>query len=343
MPSGQSRFTAFRWLFVSLCAITLVSGCANSRGPVVTTEGKIAVKGGSVYYKIVGANRPGVPLLILHGGPGIPHDYLLPLSALANERPVIFYDQLGCGQSSRVLAASVLSDRPADASLWTIEHYVDELATVRKALRLDRVHIYGHSWGSMLAVDYLLRQNPDGVVSLTLAGPALSMERWVADQRVWLLELPKQTQEAIRKAEAAKDFDSPEYQSAVGAFYAEHVCRLNPWPEYVQRALLPENMGQDIYLHMCGPSEFTITGSLKDYERVDRLAEITTPTLFICGRYDEATPAATEFYHRNLPGSHFKVIENASHLAYAEQPQAYNRVLRAFLKQVEADASKYKR
>lgn len=309
-----------------LVASVLAAGCATTHRAPLVREGRVAVDGGKVWYKIVGADKPGIPLLVLHGGPGVPHDYLQPLEALADQRPVVFYDQLGCGNS----------DRPSDKSLWTIEHYVDELAKVRAALHLSRVHILGQSWGTMLAVDYMLRRHPEGVVSLTLANPALSMERWVADQRVWLLELPKPMQAAVRQAEASGNFDSPEYQAAIEAFYAEHVCRLNPWPDYVQGALSPEKMGQDVYLHMCGPSEFTITGTLKDYERVDRLKEIKTPTLFICGRYDEATPAATEYYHRNMPGSQFAVIEDASHLAFVEQPDRFNCIVRRFLKRSEA-------
>src|SRR5262249_10200477 len=140
--------------FLSAAAWGLGSGCAATQRAPVVREGKVAVEGGNVWYRIVGADKPGVPLLILHGGPGIPHDYLEPLDALANERPVVFYDQLGCGNS----------DRPKDKSLWTIEQFVDELAKVRAALKLDRVHILGHSWGTILAVEYMLKQKRDGVV-----------------------------------------------------------------------------------------------------------------------------------------------------------------------------------
>lgn len=325
MVLNPRRSFALCWLVLGLSA-----GCVSTHRPPLVREGWVAVVGGEVWYRIVGADKAGVPLLVLHGGPGVPHDYLEPLEALADQRPVVFYDQLGCGNS----------DRPTDQSLWTIERYVDELATVRAALKLSRVHILGHSWGSMLAVDYMLQRRPDGVVSLTLAGPALSMERWIADQRVWLLELSRQAQDAIRKAEATGAFETPEYKSAVSAFYALHVCRVDPWPDFVQRALSPEKMGQQVNLHMCGPSEFSITGTLKNYERVDRLKEIKTPTLFICGRYDEATPAATDYYHRNMPGSRFVVIEDASHLSWSEQPAAFNRVVGDFLKHSEAAALK---
>jgi proline iminopeptidase len=318
-------------LFISflLCnvALGISAGCsANERQPLVQ-EGRIAVQGGQVWYRIVGADKPGVPLLVLHGGPGVPHDYLEPLAALADQRPVVFYDQLGCGNS----------DRPSDKSLWTIERYVDEVAKVRAALNLNRVHILGHSWGTALAAEYMLRLRPSGVISLTMAGSCLSMKRWAADQRVWILELPEEVQSVIREAEAKGDFETEEYQSAIGAFYAQHVCRLDPWPDYVQRAISPEKMGKEVYLHMNGPSEFTTTGTLKDFERVDQLREIETPALFICGRYDEATPAATEFYHRNMPGSEYAVIENASHLSHAEQPDMFNRAVRDFLNRSESN------
>lgn len=313
-------------LTAHLFACWLAMGCAApSRQPLVQ-EGRVAVQGGEVWYRIVGADKPGVPLLILHGGPGVPHDYLVPLEALADRRPVVFYDQLGCGNAAR----------PTDQSLWTIDRYVDELDKLRATLKLDRVHILGHSWGTVLAVEYMLQRRPPGVVSLTLAGPALSMERWIADQRVWILELPKEVQSTISAAEAAGRFESPDYQAAVTAFYARHICRVDPWPDYVQRALSPEKFGQQVYRYMWGPSEFTATGTLRNYECVDRLPEIKSPTFFVCGRYDEATPAATEYYHRNLPGSEFAVIERASHLCWVEQPAAFMQVVSEFLRKSES-------
>lgn len=133
------------------------------------SEGYVAVPGGRVWYRREG-DGPGLPLLVLHGGPGLPHDYLLPLGALADERPVVFYDQLGCGQS----------ERPADVRLWRLARFVVELQAVRDALGLADCHLFGHSWGSMLAVEYALGQ-PAGLRSLVLASPVLSVPRYVAD------------------------------------------------------------------------------------------------------------------------------------------------------------------
>src|SRR5215470_13623320 len=100
-------------------------------------EGFVAVEGGRVWYRIVGSGG-GIPLITLHGGPGAPHDYLEPLAALGDERPVIFYDQLGCGKS----------DRPTNPKLWRVERFVKELAQLRAALKIDRAHLLGQSWGS---------------------------------------------------------------------------------------------------------------------------------------------------------------------------------------------------
>ena len=95
-----------------------------------------------------------IPLLVLHGGPGFPHNYLKPLESLSDERPIVFYDQLGCGNS----------DRPEDPNLWHTERFVEELAKVRQSLNLEQAHILGHSWGSMLAIDYALTK-PEGIMS----------------------------------------------------------------------------------------------------------------------------------------------------------------------------------
>src|SRR6266700_845695 len=237
------------------------------------TEGFIAVEGGRVWYRIAGEARTGVPLLSLHGGPGYPHDYLEPLELLSDERPVIFYDQLGCGKS----------DRPDDKTLWRIDRFVLELAQVRAALGLDRMHLFGHSWGTMLAVDYLL--SGASATSLTLASPALSIPRWRADAGVYLATLPPAIQEVLARHEAA---GTTEYHDATLEYYRRYLCRMDPWPEAMNRS--HEASSGEVYLEMWGPTEFHATGNLRDYDRTGRLHEIVVPTLFTCGRYDEATP-----------------------------------------------------
>lgn len=286
-------------------------------------EGFIPVTGGKVWYKIVGANQKGTPLLLLHGGPGCPHDYMEPLEALADERPVIFYDQLGCG----------FSEMPTDTILWRVERFVEELKTVRKTLKLKQVHILGQSWGTMLAVEYMLTK-PRGVQSLILTGPYLSTERFVANCRAYVEQLPDEHRQSILKGEAEKVYDSPEYQAALMYFYHKHVCRVEPWPEYFNRSFAKFGFG--VYQYMWGPSEFTQTGTLHGRDLVGELKNITVPVLFTCGRYDEATPATTQYYQANLPGSEIVIFEDASHAHHIEKTAEYLQTVRNFLARSES-------
>lgn len=289
-------------------------------------EGWIDVAGGRVFYRIVGEDAAGVPLLALHGGPGAPHDYLESLEALADERPVVFYDQLGCGAS----------EKPDDPALYALPRFVEELACVRQALGLSRLHILGQSFGCMLAVDYMLEKRPEGVLSLVLSAPCLSAPRFAADQRANLERMPPDIRETIITAEASGDYDLPAYREAVTAFYKKHLCRLDPWPDCLDRAF--EKMGFPVYLRMWGPSEFTVTGTLKDYDRAGDLARIGLPALFTCGRHDEATPETCAFYQSRMPGSKLTVLEDASHMHHLERPGEYLGLVREFLGRVEAAA-----
>jgi proline-specific peptidase len=283
-------------------------------------EGFIAVPGGRVWYRRVGAG--GTPLLCLHGGPGFTHYYLEPLEMLADRRPVIFYDQLGCGRS----------DRPDDLSLWTVDRFVEELAQVRAALNLDRLHLFGSSWGGMLAMQYVLDRRPD-LVSLILCGSPASMIRWSRDCAELLADQPAKVRDVIRQHEAAGFTGCPEYQAAILGFYREHVCRMSPWPDGFERSFA--EAGYPVYNTMNGPSEFTVTGTLKTWDVTERLGEIDVPTLLVGGRHDECRPAHLEDMHRRIAGSQLEIIEDASHLCFAEQPAVFTSLVNHFLARTE--------
>lgn len=309
--------------------VTQARGILKSKFPN-SREGFVEVEGGRIWYLMTGSRKApadATPLVLLHGGPGSSHFSSQALAAaLQDERPVILYDQLGCGKSSR----------PTDEALWTTERFVRELAELRAQLGLTKVHLLGQSWGTMLLADYLLTQ-PQGVQSATFSSPCLSVARWVADANEYRKDLPSDIQQTLLACEANGTTDSKEYDEAAEVYMKRHVCRVD-----VPALIKPRGkvaFGSQVYHTMWGPSEFYPTGSLRTYDRTDRLGEIAVPALFTCGRYDEAAPGSTEFYHACLPGSEFHIFEGCSHSALREDPEAYIGVIRQFLNRVEATTS----
>ena len=116
-------------------------------------------------------------------------------------------------------------------------------------------------------------------------------------------------------------------------FYKRYLARRQPWSAEIEKAFAELN--PDVYVYMQGPSEFTITGTIKDYDVTGRLKDLTVPTLFTAGEYDEVRPESVRFYQSLLPGSRLAVIENAAHLTMQDEPERYLQVLREFLHEAE--------
>lgn len=285
-------------------------------------EGFVDFRDFQVWYRTVGEGDTP-PVLCLHGGPGASHRYLAPLEALATQgRSVLFYDQLGCGNSQR----------PDDPSLWNLDLYVEELDAVRAGLGLDRVHLFGHSSGAMIALQYAL-EAPTGVASLILASGTSSMPQWAAEAARQRLELPPDVRAALERHERAGTTDDPEYEDAQMAFYARHICRLDPWPDFLIEAFA--DMNQQIYASMWGESEFRITGNLAEWDVTTHLSAISLPTLITAGRYDHATPEMAETLHRRIAHSELVVFENSAHLPHIEESDRYMEVVADFLSRAE--------
>lgn len=287
----------------------------------VAVEGELAVPGGRVWYRCLGQG-PGAPLLCLHGGPGFPHDYLEALSDLSHDRQVIFYDQLGCGRS----------ERPTDSSLWVLERFVEELAAVQAALGLESFHLFGSSWGGMLSLQYALDRRPP-ILSLVLSNTPGSMRRFVADNLVLRRALPADVRAVMEWHEDRGFTTCPEYQGAIAYWFSRHVCRMRPWPVGLERAFA--GFGTSCYETMVGPSEFFVTGNLRDWEILTRISEISVPTLFIAGSYDEVRPDHIAEMHAKVNGSTFVVFEESAHMPFEEERDAFMRVVEAFLQDAE--------
>jgi proline-specific peptidase len=219
----------------------------------------------------------------------------------------VFYDQLGSGESSR----------PDDPSLWTVETFVEQLRSVRDELGLERTHLFGSSWGGMLALEYLLTR-PAGVESLILNSTPTSAPRWAVEAERLFAALPP----TVGPHEAEEEFKR------------RHICRLDPEPAVLAESRKTWN--KQVYETMWGPAEFTVTGTLKEWDVIDRLGEIDVPTLITSGRHDECTPALVEPLHEGIRGSEWVLLEGSSHTPYLEEPERYLAAVRSFLERVEA-------
>lgn len=307
-------FLSISLMFLAACNQLTISSLKNE-------EGFIQVNGGKVWYQVIGSG-PKTPIILLHGGPGVPHYYLKPLAALSTDRPVIFFDHLGCGKSDRI----------TDTSLLTIQHYVNQLAQVIKYFNLKEYYLYGNSWGSMLGVEYYLA-HPDGIKGLIFSGPALSTPRWLQDADTLLATLPAETQQIIRTSEANNTTDDTAYQQAVMAYYDRYLTRKKPSSADMDSSFA--QIGMNVYQYMWGPSEFTATGSLKNYDRTQALKQIKVPTLFISGEFDEARPATVQYYTNQIPGARHSLIQGAGHLTMQDAPEQELKAITNFLKDIE--------
>jgi L-proline amide hydrolase len=282
-------------------------------------EGTIPFEDGETWYRVTGDLEAGpTPLVVLHGGPGATHDYLLSLTDLATDRAVVHYDQLGNGHSTH------FPDRGAD--FWTVDLFVRELHNLVAALGVaGRHHVLGHSWGGFLAQEYALTQ-PVGLLALVLADTAASWADFAGEAVRLCQQLPAEVQATLTKHEAAGNYDDPEYIEACLVFYGRHVCRI-PWPPEVARTFEYLDQNPTVYRTMNGPSEFHIIGSCKDWHVKDRLHEIRVPSLLVSGRHDEATPALQETLLAGIAGAEWVCFEASSHMPHVEERERYMKVV----------------
>jgi L-proline amide hydrolase len=285
-------------------------------------EGFVTFRGYRTWYRIVGDREGGaVPLVALHGGPGSTRNYFAPLEGLAGERPVVLYDQIGCGRS----------DRPTDIE-WSVEVFRDELAALREQLGLERIHLLGTSWGGMLALEHVL-SGAKGIVSLVLSSTLASADEWEHEQRRLRAELPADVVAVLDRHERAETYDDPEYHEAENVYNDRHFYRgPKPRPELERMSV---ERATDVYRAMVGPNEWTMTGALGGWDVRERLHEISLPTLVIRGRYDMCTDAIAATLVEGIKSAREVVLEESSHTPVLEETDRYLEAVGAFLRESE--------
>jgi len=288
-------------------------------------EGTISFREWSTWYRVTGDLDAGLtPLVVVHGGPGCTHDYVLALADVAKSgRPVVHYDQLGGGRSTH------LPERGGD--FWTVQLFLDELDNLLGELGIaDDYHLLGQSWGGMLGAEHAIRQ-PVGLRSLVISNSPASMALWASEAKILRAQLPPDVEATLDRHEADGTTNDPEYLAASQIYYDEHVCRVVPNPPEVLRTT--EYLAQDptVYHTMNGPNEFFCIGTLKDWSVVERVQHIVAPTLLLSGRFDEATPATVQPFFDSIPDVRWEIFEASSHMPFIEEPERYRSVVEDFL------------
>jgi L-proline amide hydrolase len=286
------------------------------------SEGYADFRGYRTWYHVAGELGSGAtPLLALHGGPGSTHHYFAPLDGLAAERPVVLYDQIGCGSS----------DHPDDIE-WTVDVFREEVDAVRSQLGLDRIHLLGTSWGGMLALEHVF-SGAEGIVGLILSSTLASVDQWAEEQLRLRAALPADVIEVLDRHDRAGTYDDPEYEEAMGAYFDRHLYR-GPKPRAEIERMMAEK-ATDVYRAMQGPNEWTITGEIRGWDVRDRLGEINVPTLVIRGRHDMSTDPISAALVNGIKGAREVVLENSSHTPVLEETDQYLAAISEFMTEAE--------
>lgn len=287
----------------------------------------VPVQGGRVWVSVNGdLNAKALPVVFVHGGPGGTHASFGGMTALADRRAVILYDQLDSG----------MSDHPGDPANWRIERFVDELEAVRQALGVDRWHVVGHSWGSAIAIEYAVKY-PEHAASTVLGGTFISTPHWILGTNLLIKDLPAEVQRDIADCQSVAPPPKNVCEAAEEAFYSVHAGRpdapaRSPAATAYRERTAGKGFNPTIYNAMWGPSEFVATGSLKTYDDTHLLAKLDgSRTMFLIGQYDEARLDTVRDFVRLTSGAELAVVPGASHAAYSERPLEMEGILRGWL------------
>lgn len=286
----------------------------------LTSGSRLAVPGGHIWYRVVGGGS-GTPVILLHGGPGNPSVYLKSLEAMGDERLVVRYDQLGAGYSDVV----------HDTALFNIPHFVEELELLRRHLGLERVHLYGHSWGATLALEYY-RAHPRHTASLILASETLDLPSFAANVRRLFSEMPDSLSRAVGLRAAGEPYDSGAFQAAMTKFRS--YFQRTPVP--AERDTVMKLLNPEIAAYMIGTSPFMPSGTLRQYDATPFLSQVGVPVLFTVGEFDVAGPENVKRHAGLTPGARLVVIPGAGHHTQWDNLPATLAAVRSFLRDVDA-------
>ena len=272
---------------------------------------------------IYGDLKKGTPLILMHGGPGGCIEKYEALTLLADKGiPCIFYDQLGCGYSKLP---------KGHFELYNYKTYMDELENLIKYFGLKKFNILGHSWGGMLALEWLTKRECKGLNKVVLFSTLPSTEIWNEEHLKMVSSFPEEERIAIENEFKGLPYDKENHKKGLKRFYNEHVGKKKDKKFVGKRKRCPKT-NKEIYEYMWGPSELFGIGTLKAWNTINDLHKIKAPTLIISGKLDESTPRMNELMNQKIPNSKWVLLEHSHHIGYAEEPDKVIDEISKFLK-----------
>jgi proline iminopeptidase len=314
---SRSKLVASLFAFIIIAQFT----ACKSVPQLKAREGYINVKGGKIWYRILGEGKK-TPILMLHGGPGGTSRSFYQFASLGEDRPVIIFDQLGSGRSGY----------HTDTTLLKVDNFVEQVQAVKTSLGLKEFYLQGHSWGTALALEYYLKY-PKGIKAIIFNSPYFSTSLWKADADTLISTLPDSIQLAIKTGEKNHDYESPAYKNANEVYSKNFGVRKTRLTSELDTAISKGN--EFIYNYMWGPTEFTATGTLINYNCVQSLKSIKVPTLFITGEFDEARPATVKYFQSLVPNAKYVMIEGAGHGTMHDNRSQNISAIKNFLAEIE--------
>lgn len=312
--------------------LLLLPIAAYSQAPAVypLQDGFVDAHGVLIYYQTLGQ---GMPLLIVHGGPGASHDYFLPyLLPLARHHKLIFIDERGSGKSEKL----------EDPAGYTVENMVEDTEAVRQGLKLGRVSLLGHSYGGVLAQAYALKYQAN-LTHLLLCSTFHSTTKMNEVLHQILANMSPEVRDRILSLEKAglygkgKAYEQNRYPNdymtaAWGEGYFPYLYQRRPDANY--DPIANGVMSWDLYREMWGSNgEYVIDGNLKSVEYAGRLKTIKVPTLITAGDHDECAPSLAEEMHQLIGGSKLTIFPQSGHMTFVDQPGLFIRTVTEFLAQ----------
>lgn len=297
-----------RILFIALCLLS----CQYSFSQKITALGLKSINGTKLFCKVMGT---GEPILVIHGGPGFPHDYFLPyLETLAKTNKLIFYDQRATG----------LSAIPNDTIGASHKNMVNDIEAIRKAFGITKLNILAHSWGAKLAVAYALKY-PAALRSMVLSNSIPlnhdydSIQNAVSTSRIYDPGFKEKKEEIqnrqitiieikMRFAFLATMYNPANVDSVKIAYPKDYGDK--------QRALF-KGLGHDYLAY--------------DDDYYPKLKQIKCPVLVIHGDADAVPLAASERLATSLLNGKLQRMDKSGHFPFIEERERYAEIVHSFI------------